>query len=328
MVKYRRALTRPQKVPGYLRRKYDKHDRYLKSLLRDGRIAEAIIYSTHLLDENFFDRYLDWKADSDGRLNVTVHGNPMYVDVNDTGISREIYITREHERFATAAFRNALSELADSRSKPVTALEIGTNIGYFALVEASELETATIYAAEPVPRNRALAESNMARNGFDDRFDLSEVALSDNDGTAELHVTATSNQPSLFDDLSEHENVDKSIPVETLTVDTFIERNGIDPDEICLIRMDVEGHEGAIFDGGLGPLLQEIPDPLVLFIELHPAYLSDRKCQHMLDLFERRFDFVGGYQHDRKGRLTDDFGSLGEFRERMPQWGELVLTSI
>ena len=76
-----------------------------------------------------------------------IHTYKLKLDLNDRGISRALYLssTREKEHIY----------ILQTELKPnYTVLDIGANIGYYALLEESYLtENCTVYALEPVKEN-------------------------------------------------------------------------------------------------------------------------------------------------------------------------------
>lgn len=320
------TVSKSRFLPSAIRENYARHGYFLRSLIRQGRLLEATLYAPYLFDTPLYDRFLDARADGDGAIEVTVNGHRMFVHSRDIGLSRELLITGEHEAHATEAFGRALRRIGTTVTAPSAVLEIGANLGYFVLLEARCLPESEIYAIEPVPENRTLLRRNVELNGLSERVTIGDVAVSDADGLAKLYLHSHSNCATLSEAAAKKTDAVDHLSVETVTIRTFLDQEGIEPEHIDAIRMDVEGLESAIFSGGLDELLFEIPDPLVLFIELHPEYLSDVEYCSILDALADRFEFVSGYRHDYE-RLLATFDSLAAVDRERPDWVELVLQS-
>jgi len=79
----------------------------------------------------------------------------MHVHRFDRGIGKELVCYREHEPTATALLKTFLRE-------GMTILDIGANIGYYALLEARSVgPSGRVVAVEPEPRNAALLRRNV-----------------------------------------------------------------------------------------------------------------------------------------------------------------------
>lgn len=123
-------------------------------------------------------------------------------------------------------------------------LDIGASTGSFCLLAAFH-PGARIVAFEPNPAAFDILKANVALNGLENRVGVWNRALSDTNGKAILKLAAdvryaghvTLGKPKTY--LSE-----QSVEVNTCTLDSW----GIDC--IDLIKLDVEGMEVAVINGG------------------------------------------------------------------------------
>ncbi len=204
-----------------------------------------------------------YKRSSDGQVVRKVQDSFMFLDLRDTGISRELTLYGVHEKNSTAAIKRIL--------KPgMKILECGANIGYYAMLEGRLVgPTGKIYAVEPSPKNIAWLTRNIAINNYE-HIEVIPGAFGAEKGTAPFYVDIRSNLSSFVkrDDLTEYEVVD----VEMMNIDSFM---ALPDHDVDLIRMDVEGYETEILKGGEKILMSDRA-PKYFFIEVHSELLKKR----------------------------------------------------
>lgn len=191
------------------------------------------------------------------RVIGNVQGYKMFLDIEENGIERHLFLYGCWEPECTRIFKEMLPEGAK-------VLELGANIGYYALLAALSAER--VYAIEPEPHNVALLRANVALNLWDDRIEVYELAASDSVGKASLYVSENRAEHKLAEssDLPRGSYID----IETTTIDEFLKGKEVD-----VIRMDVEGAEWFIIKGMRNIL--EGNNPLILIIEVHPNFIRD-----------------------------------------------------
>ena len=182
----------------------------------------------------------------------TIYGNRMYLSSHDTGISKELAVFGTHEPIAT--------RLLNQQIKPgMHVVDIGANIGYYALQEARLVgETGEVIAIEPVPDNVSLLTKNIEANGYQN-LRIYSVAIGAENGTTKLYLSHESNLAALTSQKDVH---DTCIDVPLRTLDSFLEYEG----QVDLIRMDIEGYETEAIKGMIDILAKHKP---ILFIEIH-----------------------------------------------------------
>jgi FkbM family methyltransferase len=166
------------------------------------------------------------------------------------GFSREFNVCGFREPLNTFAFFGQVA-----KKKP-TVLDVGGNLGYFALVEL-QAGAKKVIAVEPVPSTFKLLTKNLENYRQAEALNL---AISDSQEPLKLYVATKQNVTSSFKQLildTGHE-VAQEITVESKTLQNIAEQYPID-----MVRMDVEGHEYRI-------LSKPVPDIVdSLCIELH-----------------------------------------------------------
>jgi FkbM family methyltransferase len=202
-----------------------------------------------------------------------VNGQLMSLYFNDHGISRELFIYKKREHFSTDLM------LSGSVVRPGDiVLDIGANIGYYALIESTIAgDTGKVYAVEPVPRNFDILQENVTANRASN-VELHNLALGDHTGTAQMFVSDHSN----WSRLAVTAVPDKMIETTEVTVSTADEflRNKTPPD---VIRMDVEGYELRILRGMKETLGSSAPR---IFVELHPNLMERKDIDEIFDILE------------------------------------------
>jgi len=155
-----------------------------------------------------------------------------------------------------------------------TALDIGANIGYTASLLAQRVGTqGRVLCFEPNPEvYEELSENvRMWREiTAGSPISLSPLALSDRAGEGVLSIPPRNRgEATLLETGDRAENIAKTYPVELTTLDRFL----TEKDKIGVLKIDVEGHELAVFQGASQLLgRHQIRD--ILF-ENHDYYPSD-----------------------------------------------------
>jgi FkbM family methyltransferase len=242
----------------------------------------------------------------------------MHLDVSDAGLSRTLLQYGLREELSTNAFRDELRQLKEEVSDEIYVLEIGANIGYYTLLEAKTLgRRGHIFAVEPVPRNVELLEKNIELNTVTDRVSIHQLALGPRTERVELHLSEESNWHSV-NQIGDHRD---SMDIDMMTVDGFLSAQGLSPDQINVVRADLEGFEVELFRG-MGDLLAS-ETPLLLFVELHPSFRDAHELNHIIDMLEEHNFTIVSTALDIYANRFDlgwyakevDFQSFDELRE-------------
>lgn len=291
--KVENALREPEQIRPFL----EESVRAVVDLLSRGRIAQLFgLLTAGVLGRNLYLSSLERRADGE-YVTCEIHGNRMYIDPEDTGISHDLVTYGQREIASTEVFRRELRRLAGDVDGDVTVLEVGANIGYFALQEADVLgDRARIHTFEPSPKNVDLLTRNIERNGFDDRFVVNQAAVGDEPGSVELQIASESNLHSVAPDgagatASGETTSGETIEVDMYSLDAYLEEQDVDPDDVNVVRMDVEGYEVEVFEGMTSIL--EADGPLLVFLEFHPQLRTPGELASIYEsLDENGFEIV------------------------------------
>lgn len=294
-------------ISAQLRNLYHYKVRTVLGLVRQGEFGYLLgVITEQLTGTNI---YLTYLRNQGHPLTIEkeIQGHTMTLDLTDPGLSRYLITRGVNEPKATPAFIDALrGAIAAHPRDDLVVLDIGANIGYFALLEAEEVGgDGTVYAFEPAPENRELLELNVSQNGYEDRIEVRQSAIGDRDGSAELLLSDHSNWHKIA--ASSTASGGESIQVDTQRVDSFLSSEAISADRVVAIRMDVEGYESAIFEGMTEFL--EADSPAVLFVEIHPSELTAAEMEQLVSRIQS-----GGFtiQFAGQDRDTYDIGSPEE----------------
>lgn len=130
-------------------------------------------------------------------------------------------------------------------------IDIGANIGHFSL-EILNNKSTKVIAFEPLPE--CCNKLSLIYKEYANRFKFFEIALSNKDGISKLNYgSTTSGLSSLETKINKIPYVGdsntNSIEVITKQLDSFI--NNLEFQNTDFIKIDVEGHEMAVLNGGL-----------------------------------------------------------------------------
>jgi len=183
-----------------------------------------------------------------------VQGSKMWLNYQYKGIHADLIMNGIRERKATAYMQSILQP-------EWTVVDIGANIGYYALMEARVCKE--VLAIEPEPANYELLLKNIKLNGCKNIRTL-QAAVGDTNGTTELAISDAANWHRVKTKSTKRDTI--TVPITTL--DTYLGNKKVD-----MVRMDVEGYEFNILKG-MEQTIANNPK-LVLFIELHGEYLKE-----------------------------------------------------
>lgn len=164
------------------------------------------------------------------------------------------YILREQEDW----FEDEIKFLRRYLRTGMHALDIGANYGLYALSMARVVgENGRIVAVEPGSASAAFLRAGVSINGFGN-IDIVQSALSNRTGTAQLHLGENSELNALT---VNGRTSDSSELVELKTLDVLTRECRLD--RLDFLKMDAEGEEQRIIEGGQGFLHEH--SPLIMY---------------------------------------------------------------
>ena len=148
------------------------------------------------------------------------------------------------------------------------AADIGANIGYTTLYMCKGVgRRGHVFAFEPDPHNVAFLEKNIKANRFTDMTSIEGIALSDKPGEAKFYVASAPNLNSM----TRSDRTVSEIDITTESLTSFFGRHNLVPN---FLKMDVEGHEVEILDGGFD-LYKNTSQKVRILLEMHQDTYSE-----------------------------------------------------
>lgn len=132
--------------------------------------------------------------------------------------------------------------------------DIGAHVGYYTLVAAKSNVEGKIFAFEPSKENLKILKEHLALNNVKNVTTI-QAAVSDKSGKSQ------------FEDLKDYQcklSNKGSITVSTVCIDDFVLSRHMPPPD--LMKIDAEGSEGLILEGGKSTLIKFHP---IIFLATH-----------------------------------------------------------
>ncbi len=158
------------------------------------------------------------------------------------------------EEFVKRGFRNAhpMADLLDLCPAPKIILDCGAGGGFFSAECDKIFHGATVYSFEPVEKLFKALEFNSLR--MVNLRGCSKVALTDINGPAIIYLTANPKSNSLLgflpgNPLPNDVEVIGTQQVNGIRLDSWMSVNSIKPEDVSILKMDVQGYELKLMDG-------------------------------------------------------------------------------
>lgn len=229
------------------------------------------------------------------------NGLIMYLDPHDIAVAPHIILEGTWERQITTAWQTILD------SGPITVFDVGSNFGYFGMLAAQPLDkkNSKVILFEANPFLIPYIKKNLSVNWLNENSVVENLAISDNNGVAQLNVledyTGSSSMHTIehLDSYLSHKmsiKAEKVIDVETITIDDYCKNKDIG--SIDLMKMDIEGYEEKAYKG-MAKIVAASKN-MVFFIEFTKDGYEDPKGFY----FKLLNDFAHLYVIDSNGNLT------------------------
>ena len=209
---------------------------------------------------------------------VSVRDYEMLIDITDYGISKRLFLYGTWEDKLATLFEQEMSRLGDSIDTPI-AIDIGANIGYYTIMEANALGSdSRVVAIEPAEKNMNLLRQNVSLNGLTEQVSLHQCAIGAETGTATLQLSNQSNLHRIEHDRVSNRNAG-SETTDLWSLDGFLSEHDHEPNDVAVIRMDLEGYELEVLQGMTDVLASS--GPLLLYIEVHNNIFCDEESKRI-----------------------------------------------
>ena len=189
----------------------------------------------------------------------------MKLDLSDAGISKQLYLTGVHEANSTRQFREEV--------RPgMVLLEVGANIGYYALIATQHIRPGgRIVALEPSPVSLRSLQENLKLNNVEDMVDVYPFAAGSQSGHLPFYMVSKRNLSGFINREGPGIDLISEITVKVVPVDDVLRKLDV---TIDYFRMDIEGFEVEVVKG-MVETLTTVPGPTGGFIEVHSRLLNE-----------------------------------------------------
>jgi len=201
------------------------------------------------------------KSDHTGLMS---YGHLMSLNLQDR-IQRRMFVKHCHEPETEKLFEKYFK---DSKCF----LDIGANVGYFTLMGKSINPKLKIYSFEPNPNNVERLRKNISLNKFNDVV-VSSQCISDVN-TEVTFAVPPENESGWGRIENDHLPLDnfKKITTQAVTLDSMLESDYFKNDIPDLLKVDIEGNEMKLINGGIKFLEKFHP---VICLELNEPCLNE-----------------------------------------------------
>lgn len=189
-----------------------------------------------------------------------VNGFKMFLDPTDGGISKALANKGAREPCFMWILQNEVNG--------GLGLDVGANIGYTTLHLCRAMDK--VIAVEPDPRSRKLLIKNIEINGFNNKTEIYDFAISDKNGNQTICLADTPNLSTLCETVRIE---GRMCEVQTRTIDSL----DVVPN---FIKMDIEGYEVQALRGAMRCLKET--DYCKILIEVHPQFFVEDSFEVVL----------------------------------------------
>ena len=216
------------------------------------------------LSRSIYRNHINRKYGSIRQFDVTVGETPLSFSTEDA-YSRGWFFPRYeggkiHEQPVSEA-------IVESLQGARCFVDVGTNLGWYTVLAAKNLEGGSVIGFELDDLNVDLLRKNVTLNQCDN-IEIHHAAVSDKPGTISYQRSAAA-PSAVFSIATDGVSADggEMVTVEAVTLDGFFSDRDDSPD---VIKIDVEGAETMVLNGMMTILRDVKPK---LFVEVHPTKL-------------------------------------------------------
>lgn len=187
------------------------------------------------------------------------------LNIADGGIGSTLYNANTPGKDYSFARECVFMQLLDTTIKEgMTCIDLGANIGYATMFMLRNVgDSGTVYAIEPDPHNLRMLRINLSENGYGLKCEKTQCLISDKDGKSEFWIAR---HPNLNSVKKTKHSIRREV-IDCFTLETFCSTRKY-PN---FIKMDIEGHEVNVFEGGYNYFKENDGETHIL-LEVHPQY--------------------------------------------------------
>lgn len=167
-----------------------------------------------------------------------------------------------------------------------TFVDVGANTGLFTLAARQRVgPNGRVVAIEPEPRARAMLERNIALNGYGGEITTLACAISRSSGTIPFEVAKQLGHSTALVRYAGIETAE-NITVESLTLDTALEAVEVRPEDVALVKVDVEGLEVDVLEGAQRVLVGDAA--MIIEVNQHTLAASGTSFEQIWEAISER----------------------------------------
>jgi FkbM family methyltransferase len=261
---------------------------------RDHLLLRPLARSQHVKKNIHYDFDLALKVLDDHRIAF---------DPNDKVVGAEIM---RFGNWLRNDFKKVVSLLASEQRSTTDKifLDIGANIGTQTVYALVQNDFARAVSIEPYHRNLLALQTNVAINNLTDRVTIVPNAAGSAAGKMRLSIDEqNSGAHSLHAAVSTGRTA--YVEIDTVTIDGVLASRSIDPQDIGLVWIDVEGFEAEVLQGATKLVAARTP----LFIEVNAFNSAESKTGMIRSLASAGYSTA--YAVGRPGRADRKFAMDG-----------------
>lgn len=209
----------------------------------------------------------------------------VLVSTADRTIARSVYTSGDWDPLLVGTVFRALDELGVTY-RGTTFLEVGANFGVYALPAVTDYGFARAIAYEPDPQAFDLLEQNVERNGLAERVTVHNAALSSTPGELTLRLGTFNAGDNRIVDAADAGQATVRVPARTF--DAEVDAGRVDPHELGLVWLDVQGHEYEVLLGARALL----ESPAALVVEYCTAMMDETTRRGLDRLIAENYDVM------------------------------------
>lgn len=187
-------------------------------------------------------------------------------------------------KFSVTSFL-MISRLVKQGVAPRTVIDVGANVGQFAVASARLFSDVKVYSFEPVPECAALLKKIALRQN---NITLFPFAIGESEGTIEMNVNTHTHSSSVLPLAKAHKDafpeacVERTVSVKLSTLDK--ELADIELITPVLLKIDVQGFEPMVLKGA--PETLKKVDYVLLEVSFKPMYEGELPFDGIVSIME------------------------------------------
>jgi FkbM family methyltransferase len=242
-----------------------------------------LVFSAHFIRRRALSRLNRHFGKGELKLVYTMSDHVLQLDPADDVITPRVLLRGNWQRDDLQRALSILKlQLPPSHGR--TFVDAGANIGTETIYALLSGMFDKAVAIEPEPDNFAMLMANITANGLKARVHAEMVAVGDKAETRMLVRSRWNKGGHAFAGVQVKDG-SGGLPVSVLTIPTVLARAGIEPSDVGLLWMDVNGAEGEVLRGMGDMLARRIP----IVLEHLPDLVDAAAAREVIDLLRPHY---------------------------------------